>query len=215
MDAAASPRRWRAKAIGQSSNEADARLEAELRALCERRGLDFPFTKRPSALEPRRRHCNCVAASSMLYVARPTSRRPSCGRRPRSRLLRHVWRRARRRRGGALGARCLCSARRRIPRRRRRIWRRSVPKPPGTPRPLPIVVRRALPQHRGLYRAVIPATEQHAERRAGGSSERSTASLDAGPFRRSTRRREVLEGRGHVLVRLRRGLEVGQALFTR
>ena len=32
VDAAASPRRWRAKAIGQSSNEADARLEAELRA---------------------------------------------------------------------------------------------------------------------------------------------------------------------------------------
>ena len=42
VDAAASPRRWRAKAIGQSSNEADARLEAELRALCERRGLEFP-----------------------------------------------------------------------------------------------------------------------------------------------------------------------------
>ena len=42
VDAAASPRRWRAKAIGQSSNEADARLEAELRALCERRGFDFP-----------------------------------------------------------------------------------------------------------------------------------------------------------------------------
>ena len=42
MDAAASPRRWRAKAIGQSSNEADARLEAELRSLCERRGVDFP-----------------------------------------------------------------------------------------------------------------------------------------------------------------------------
>ena len=42
VDAAASPRRWRAKAIGQSSNEADARLEAELRALCERRGLELP-----------------------------------------------------------------------------------------------------------------------------------------------------------------------------
>jgi len=42
VDAAASPRRWRAKAIGQASNEADARLEAELRALCERRGVDFP-----------------------------------------------------------------------------------------------------------------------------------------------------------------------------
>ena len=42
VDAAASPRRWRAKAIGQSSNEADARVEAELRALCERRGFDFP-----------------------------------------------------------------------------------------------------------------------------------------------------------------------------
>ena len=42
IDAAASPRRWRAKAIGQSSNEANARLEAELRALCERRGLEFP-----------------------------------------------------------------------------------------------------------------------------------------------------------------------------
>ena len=42
IDAAASPRRWRAKAIGQASTEADARLEAELRALCERRGVDFP-----------------------------------------------------------------------------------------------------------------------------------------------------------------------------
>ena len=42
VDAAASPRRWRAKAIGQSSNEADAKLEAELRALCARRGLEFP-----------------------------------------------------------------------------------------------------------------------------------------------------------------------------
>ena len=42
VDAAASPRRWRAKAIGQASTEADARLEAELRALCERRGVDFP-----------------------------------------------------------------------------------------------------------------------------------------------------------------------------
>jgi 20S proteasome alpha/beta subunit len=42
VDAAASPRRWRAKAIGQSSNEADAKLESELRALCARRGFDFP-----------------------------------------------------------------------------------------------------------------------------------------------------------------------------
>ena len=48
VDAAASPRRWRAKAIGQSSNEADARLEAELRALCERRGVDFPSLNDPA-----------------------------------------------------------------------------------------------------------------------------------------------------------------------
>lgn len=48
VDSAASPRRWRAKAIGQHGKEADARLQAELRALCDRRGLAFPSSTEPA-----------------------------------------------------------------------------------------------------------------------------------------------------------------------